>query len=286
MNPEILTSNTADSLMQIVDAVRQSFVTLAMDIGLFLPKLTIAVIILCIGVIAAKIIRTLATKILISVNIDALCESSGLKNALSKVGVTKDLAIIVPKIMHFFILILTIKIASENAGFEDITAFLNQIFAFAPKLSMAFIIMVIGLFVGDMIQIAVFVALDAKGLDYANTLSKLVFGLIFIVFLTVSLSQVGIETELLKSTVKIILLGVSFALALALGLGLRQHAANVVAAVYVRDIYKKGVKIEIDGKLLQIMGIGPVTTKLQNEEGDFVIIPNTDLVTTKVKGIL
>ena len=146
--------------------------------------------------------------------------------------------------------------------------------------------MVIGLFVGDMIQIAVFVALDAKGLDYANTLSKLVFGLIFIVFLTVSLSQVGIETELLKSTVKIILLGVSFALALALGLGLRQHAANVVAAVYVRDIYKKGVKIEIDGKLLQIMGIGPVTTKLQNEEGDFVIIPNTDLVTTKVKGIL
>ena len=272
--------------MQIVDAIRQSFVKLGMDIGLFFPKLIIAIITLCIGVIMAKIIRTIASKVLISINIDALCERSGLKNALGKVGVTKDLAIILPKAMHFLIVIFTIKLASDSAGFEDISAFLNQIFAFAPKLSMAFIIMVIGIFVGDMIQIAVFSTLDAKGLDYANTLSKLVFGLVFIVFLTVSLSQVGIETDLLKSTVRIVLLGVSLALALALGLGLKQHATNIVAAVYVRDIYKKGVKIEIDGKLLQIMGIGPVTTKLQNEEGDFVILPNTDLVTKKVKGIL
>jgi len=211
-------------------------------------------------------------------------ESTGIQGALSKMGITGSLAVNIPKFVSFFIIIFMVKAAADAAEFDDASNFIQTIFAFTPKLITAFLIMVIGMFVGDIIQTTVFNTLDAKGLDYAKSVSKIVFALVFIVFLTVSLSQVGIETELLKSTVKILLVGVSLAIALALGLGLKEHAGNIVAAVYVRDIYRQGVAIDIDGDALKIVGIGPVTTKLQKENGDFVILPNSALVTTKVKG--
>ena len=218
------------------------------------------------------------------IKIDSLVEKAGMESALSKMGVSGSLATLIPKIFSFFIIIFMIKQASVSAGFADISSFIDTIFAFTPKLITAFLIMVIGIFVGDLIQNATYATLDAKGLDYAGTVSKIIFALVFIVFLTVALSQVGIETELLKSTVKILLIGISLAIALALGLGLKQHANNIVAAVYVRDIYNKGTEIEIDGKALKIVGVGPVTTKLAQEDGEFVILPNSTLVTTTIKG--
>jgi len=271
-------------LIQITDKVKESFINLGGSLAEFLPKLIIALIILCIGVLLAKIVRTLLTKILQGVKIDSIMEKAGMKPALAKMGVTGSLATLIPKILGIFIVVFMIKQASASAGFTDISNFIDTLFAFTPKLITAFLVMVVGIFVGDIIQNATYGALDAKGLDYAGSLSKIVFALVFIVFLTVSLSQLGIETDLLKATVKILLVGVSFAIALALGLGLKQHANNIVAAVYVRDIYKNGTELDIDGKQLKIMGVGPVTTKLQSESGEFVVIPNSTLVTTTVKG--
>lgn len=269
---------------QIAYKVKEAFMNLGESLAEFLPKLIIALIILCVGVIIAKIIRTLLTKVLQGLKIDSLTEKAGMQSALAKMGVTGSLATLIPKVLGFFIIIFMVKQASDSAGFSDISAFIDTLFAFTPKLITAFMVMVIGIFVGDIIQNATYATLDAKGLDYANSVAKIVFSLVFIVFLTVSLSQVGIETELLKATVKILLVGVSLAIALALGLGLKQHASNIVSAVYVRDIYKKGTELEIDGKSLKLVGVGPVTTKLLREDGEFVVIPNSTLVTTTIKG--
>ncbi len=277
-------ANAEDPFMQIAYKVREAFMNLGESLAEFLPKLIIAIIILCVGIIIAKIVRTVLTKILQGLKIDSLTEKAGMQSALAKMGITGSLARLIPKVLSFFIIIFMVKQASDSAGFTDISAFIDTLFAFTPKLITAFLIMVIGIFVGDIIQNATYATLDAKGLDYARTVSKIIFALVFIVFLTVSLSQVGIETELLKATVKILLVGVSLAVALALGLGLKQHASNIVAAVYVRDIYKKGTELEIDGKILQLVGVGPVTTKLLRADGEFIIIPNNTLVTTAIKG--
>lgn len=285
MAQEIVPSETAASpFTQIVDAVKEAFLDLGKQLANFIPNVIIALIILCVGILLAKIIRTVLTKFLQGIKIDSLTEKAGMQSALAKMGVTGSLATLIPKIISAFIIIFMVKQAAVSAGFTDITNFIDTLFAFTPKLITAFLIMVIGIFVGDIIQNTTFNALDAKGLDYANSLSKIVFALIFVVFLTVSLSQVGIETELLKSTVKILLVGVSLALALALGLGLKDHANNIVAAVYVRDIFRRGTEVEVDGKVLKIMGVGPVTTKLQREDGEFVVMPNSTLVTTTIKG--
>ncbi len=283
-NEALLDESKTNPLMQVAESLKSAFLEMGLGMVNFLPKLLVAIIILCVGIILAKVVRSVTAKILQGIKIDTLTEKSGVQPALAKMGVKGSLAELIPKLLGFFIIAFMVKTSADAAGFTDVSDFINSIFAFIPKLITAFLIMVVGVFVADVLQNAVFNALDEKGLDYANILSKILLGLVIVVFLTVALSQIGIETELLKDTVKILLIGVSIAIALALGLGLKSHANNIVAAVYVRDIYRQGSSIEIDGDLLTIKGTGPVTTKLQKENGEFVVIPNSELVSTKIKG--
>lgn len=279
-----LTEASSNPFILVLESLKNAFVEMGEDMVTFTPKLVVALVILCIGIILAKIIRSITNKILEGIKIDKLVEKSGIQGALSKMGVKGSLAVLIPKLLGFFIIIFMIKAAAESAQFTDVSEFIGTIFSFIPRIITAFIIMVIGVFVGEIAQNTVYNTLDERGVDYASSLSKVILGLVIVVFLTVALSQIGIETELLKDTVKIILLGVALALALALGLGLKSHANNIVAAVYVRDIYSQGSSIEIDGELLAIKGTGPVTTKLQKENGEFVVLPNSELVSTKIKG--
>lgn len=282
--PEATTAPAANPLLVIVESLKNAFLDMGQALADFLPKLVIALIILCIGLILAKIIKAVMTKVLAGIKIDTLVEKSGLLPTLSKMGIKGSLAVSIPKLLGYVIIFFMVKSAAESASFTNVSDFLGSILGLLPKVIMAFLIMVAGMFVGDVIQTATFNSLDQRGLDYAKTLSRIVFGFIFLVFLTVALSQVGIETELLKDSVKILLIGVSMAIAIALGLGLKDHAHNIVAAIYVRDVYNHGTSVEIDGEYLTVCGTGPVTSKLQKENGDFIIIPNSELVSTKIKG--
>jgi len=281
---ENITEKSANPLVKIGTSLKESFVELGKDLANFTQNLIVAIIIILLGILIAKVLKGMTNKVLRGIKVDEIAEKSGIKSTLAKMGIKDEISTFVPKLLGLFILVFMIKVAADTANFTDISDFLAIVFGFIPKVVTAFIIMLIGMFVGEIIQNTIYNTLDAKGVDYAGSLSKIAFGLAFIIFLTVALSQLGIETELLKDSFKIIVAGVAIALALALGLGLKGHANNIVAAVYVRDIYRQGSSIEIDGELLTIKGTGPVTTKLQKDNGEYIVIPNSELVTKQVKG--
>ena len=99
-----------------------------------------------------------------------------------------------------------------------------------------------------------------------------------------ALNQLGIETELLNASVKILLSGVALALSICLGLGLKGLACNIVSGVYARDLYQVGTQIEYQDELVRVAGVGPVTTKLQRADGGFILVPNESLLNQSVKG--
>ncbi len=153
-----------------------------------------------------------------------------------------------------------------------------------PNAITSALIMLVGFVVADIIKNSVYSVLDSAGLEYARTLSKVLFGFIFILVLTVALDKINIQTELLNATVKIALASLGLALALSLGFGLKGMAHSIVSGVYSRDIYKVGTEIEFEGETVTVTGIGPVTTKLKRPDGGFVIVPNETLTTRPVRG--
>lgn len=227
VNTETLNAGTVNTQPAVNDAggmlaqIKKSFAEMGADLISLLPKVTIALLLFILGLLVAKLIRSFLTKTFKTINLDKLLDKAGIGGIFAKMGISSGASVFIPKLIYYFILLVVVRVAADSAGIEDVTKIINEIIAFLPAALTAGIIMLVGFLVADLIQGAVFRLLDAMGLEYANTLSKVLSGFVFILALTVALPQLGIETELLNDSVKIILGGIALAIALALGLGLK-----------------------------------------------------------------
>ena len=73
------------------------------------------------------------------------------------------------------------------------------------------------------------------------------------------------------------------AVALAVGLGCRDLVGQIIAGIYVREMFRLGQKVSIDGMQGTIEEIGTVKTVLQNEQGELLYIANRNLLEQQVK---
>jgi len=269
--PEVAPAE-ALSWQSFVDKLMGSFLDMFDSIIAEIPNVVIGIIIFIVGLIVATIIKKIIITVLKGIKLDEILNKAGMGEIFSKIGlkdgITKPLAGMVFWIMMLFI----VKTAAGQMGVDDITLIVDKIIAFLPKVLVASIIMLAGFMVADMVRNIVYKVLDNLGLEYAKAVAGIIFGFIFIIVLTVALSQLEIQTELLNASVKIILGSLGLGLAICLGLGLKRMAGQIVAGVYARDIYQVGTTIEYEGEEVKVAGVGPVTTKLQTQEGGFIMV--------------
>jgi hypothetical protein len=261
----------------ILESLRQAFIDMGHQIIAFVPKLVVAAIITFTGWVLAKAFSGMLSATFEKAGLNRMIAQSDAGAALAKTGVKAKPGAIIGRILFWVTFLFVLKTAAQTAGMADIAAVIQGIFAFLPRLLVATIILLAGFLVADLLRGAVQRALSAFGVDYAHSLATLLFGFVFVLVLTVALHQIGIQTELLNATVKILVAGVAVAFALALGLGLRECAAALVAGIYARDLLTPGTEIEIDGEKLIVVGVGPVTAKLQRSDGSLFIFPNARL---------
>ena len=278
------TKDAASFFNYILEKLRTAFLEMADGAINALPNLVIAIVLLFVGFVAAKVIRGVLSITFKRINLDEIFEKIGLAEIFSKIGLKAGPSAAIPKLIYWLIILVFVKSAADAAGIAPISALLDQIMAFLPKVLTASIILLVGFIVADLIQNAAFSSLDSIGLEYAGSLSRILFGFIFIFVLTVAFAQLGIETELLNASVKIFLGGLALALALALGLGLKGLAGHIVAGVYAKDLYQIGTEIHYDEKPAKVTGVGPITTKLTREDGSFLVIPNSIMVNEIMRG--
>lgn len=264
--------------------VRNALTEMMGNFAQFIPKLMLAIVLLVIGYLVAKLLAKVISTLFDKLGLDRLLEKSGFTAQLQRAGIKASPGAVIAKLLFWVAMLFVIKVAAQAASIEDISDIIIAIISFMPNAITAALIMLFGFIVADIIKNAVFTALNQLGLEYARTLSKIIFGFIFILILTVALAKINIQTELLNSTVQIILAALGLALALSLGLGLKRLAGSIVSGVYSRDIYKVGTVIEFEGEEMTIAGVGPVTTKLKRADGGFVIVPNEKLISEPVRG--
>lgn len=254
------------------------------DFANFIPNILLALVLLFLGFVFAKVIAKVVSTGFAKLGLDGLLERAGITGVLQRAGIKAAPGAFLAKLFFWLAMLFVIKVAATQAKIDDISNIIIAIINFMPNAITAALIMLVGFIVADIIKNAVFSSLDAAGLEYARTLSKVVFGFIFILVLTVALAKINIQTELLNATVMILLGALGLALAISMGLGLKGMARNIVSGVYSRDIYKVGTEIEYDGEAMTVSGVGPVTTKLKRADGGFVIVPNEKLISEPVRG--
>lgn len=249
----------------------------------FIPRLFGALIVVLVGFVVAKLLDTLLSKLLAKLGLDRLMAGTGLTKLLGRVGIRAPVSTLIGKIIYWFVLLIFLVTAAESLGLDRVSATLDVLALYLPKVLGAAVVMLAGVLLAQLVSGVVRGAAEGVGLDYANGLGRIAQWLVIIISISVAIGQLEVKTDLLNHVIAIVLISVGLAVALALGLGSREIAAQILAGIYVRELYQVGQSITVDQLEGQIEEIGTVKTTLLTADGELVSVANRTLLENRVR---
>ncbi|MGE8499543.1 MAG: mechanosensitive ion channel family protein [Pseudomonas sp.] len=248
----------------------------------FIPNLFVALILVLLGFVVAKLLDTLLSKLLGKLGLDRLMAGTGLTKLLSRAGIQVPVSTLIGKIVYWFVLLIFLVSAAESLGLERVSATLDVLALYLPKVFGAALVLVAGVLLAHLVSGLVRGAAEGVGLDYANGLGRIAQGLVIIISISVAIGQLEVKTDLLNNVIAIVLISVGLAVALALGLGSREIAGQILAGIYVRELYEVGQQVQVGDVEGQIEEIGTVKTILLTDTGELVSVANRTLLEQRV----
>lgn len=251
-------------------------------IASFIPNLFGALILVIVGFVVAKLLDTLLSKLLAKIGLDRLMSGTGLTKLLSRIGVKAQVSTLIGKIVYWFVLLIFLISAAESLGLERVSATLDVLALYVPKMFAAALVLLAGILLAQLLNSMVRGAAEGVRLEYAAGLGRIVQGMVIIISVSVAIGQLEIKAELLNYVVAIVLLSIGLACALALGLASKSIVGQIIAGIYVRELYELGQHIQVDEVQGRIEEMGTVKTILVNEAGEWFYIANRVLLEQKV----
>ncbi|MEK1942576.1 MAG: mechanosensitive ion channel domain-containing protein [Pseudomonas sp.] len=263
-------------------SLKEAMAALWTKVAVFIPNLFVALILVLLGFVVAKLLDTLLSKLLGKVGLDRLMAGTGLTKLIGRAGIQVPVSALIGKIVYWFVLLVFLVSAAESLGLQRVSATLDVLALYLPKVFGAALVLVIGILLAQLVSGLVRSAADGVGLDYANGLARVAQGLVIILSISVAIGQLEVKTDLLNNVIAIVLISVGLAVALALGLGSRDIAAQILAGIYVRELYEVGQQLKVGDVEGQIEEIGTVKTTLLTDDGELVSLANRDILEQRV----
>lgn len=214
--------------MEQVSMVLEPVRAFLIQLGEFLPKLIIAVIILLVGWLLAKAIKLAVVKGLRSVNFNVVTERAGIDRFLQQGGAKTDTIDILGILVYWLVILAALMIAFNSLGLALVTELIGRIAMFVPKVMVAVLVLVFGAYFSRFIDNAITTYGKNVGLEDAELLGRLARYAIMVFVVLIALEQVQVATELVRLSFLILLAGVVLALALAFGIGSQNRAAELL----------------------------------------------------------
>ena len=196
------------------------------QVGAFLPRLVLGLVILLATWLIAKGVRVGVEKALRAFNFNVLFERSGFDSFLRQGGARGDGIRVLGLLTFWLVLLLGALVAAATMGLPHVSELLRRVIWFLPRLFVGLLILAVGAyfarFVGDTVT---GFGRSAKLRD-APFLGRVARYAIMVFVILVVLDETQVGGDLIRQSFLVILTGLVFALALAFGLGGRNWAAE------------------------------------------------------------
>lgn len=249
----------------------------------FLPKIITAGVALLVGLIIGYILGKVTASLLKRMGIDKLGRSAGVNDMMSERGLKSTPSKLVGKVVFWLVAFTAVIPAAELLGIQELVELTQTFVLFLPKIIVAIIITVLGLVIANFLRKSIHTSKSRLGLTSTKTVGGMVYGLTAAVTVVVALGQLELDTRLLHTVLITVIASICAAIAMAVGLGNRELAHNLVAGFYARETFKPGSKItfgEFTGTLLEVRA---QNTVLELDSKEQVSIPNSQLFQHTVK---
>ncbi|HET7597818.1 MAG TPA: hypothetical protein VFK15_12880 [Burkholderiales bacterium] len=221
--------------MDRVDMLLEPVRAFLVQVGQFLPKLALAIVVLIAGWMLAKLARFTVVKALRAINFNVLTERAGMDGFLRQGGVQSDTTDIFGVLIYWVVILAALVIAFNSLGLTYITDLLRQVVLFVPKVIVALLILAFGAYFARFIGGTVMTYCRNVGIQDADLLGNLAQYAIMTFVVLIALEQVNVGGEIVRLSFLIILGGVVFALALAFGLGSQAKVAQLLERWWPSD---------------------------------------------------
>jgi hypothetical protein len=141
--------------MEKLDMLIEPLRALLAQVGAFLPRLALALVLLIGGWLLAKAARFTVVRALRAVNFNVLTERAGLDGFLEQGGIRTDTTGIFGALVYWLVILAALIIAFNGLGLTYITDLLHKVVLFVPHVVVALLILAFGAYFARFVATAV-----------------------------------------------------------------------------------------------------------------------------------
>jgi len=207
----------------LLESIRESL----HQIGVFLPRLLLAIIILIIGWVFAKAVRFAIVKALRAINFSVVTEKAGIDQFLKQGGADIDTVRVLGSLSYWLVILAAVMVASNSLDLAYVTDLVGRVVLFVPKVMFAVVILVFGAYFARFVGSALTRYLHDIRVGEASLIGRLALYAIMVFVIMIALDQMGLG-DIIRQAFLIIVAGIALGLALAFGLGGQKRAAELI----------------------------------------------------------
>lgn len=204
----------------------------------FLPSLLVALIVLIAGWFIASFLARLIARGLNTIGLERAVERSGIGRFIEQSGAGWTMSEIIAALVKWSIFLIFIQAAASLLGMAQITAIINSVILFIPRLIVALAIIVIGSLIAKFLAGAVRGSLTEMEVGNSGLFAKMTQYAVIGFAIIAAFNQIGIAQTVVNTLLIGLIGSLALALGLAFGLGGREVAAQIT-----RSWYNKGADL-------------------------------------------
>jgi hypothetical protein len=227
----------------------------------FISNFISAVLILGIGWLIAKGVAFVLKSFFSKIGLDKLGEKIQNMELLRKYDLDFKLSHVISMVVYVLIMLFLSVSAADTLGVPAISNMFLMLVNFIPKLIVAIIMTLLGLFISDLARKFVETLCKSFNIASGKLISMAVFFFLGFISIILALGQAGINTKLLESSFNIIIAALALAFSIGYGIASKDILINILSSIYSRKKFTEGDIVEIQGV-----------------KGTIIIMDNTNLI--------
>lgn len=204
----------------------------------FVPRLLAAVVLFGLGILLAKLVRQLLSRILKAVNLSAFLNKTPLQLAFENQNVGDYIERFIVGAVYWLMLLLAVHASASVLQLTSVTLILEKVLNYLPQIASALAVLGFGMLLAGLIESLVKGAARGIGIHNAILLGKGASYAVVTIAALSSLSELGIAKEFITILFIGFISSVSLATALALGLGSREMVQRLLNDWYTKNFTK------------------------------------------------
>jgi hypothetical protein len=210
------------------EAMVEAFRDMMKRLALFLPKLLALLSFILLGIVIGLAVKAVLQRLLKAVRLDVLSEQWGIQAAMAKAGFKHPLSQVVGRVAFWTVFVLFVFMGVDALDLPATAGLMGQILGFLPSIVAAGLLLLVGVLMGNFFAEATLIATVNAQIQEARLIASLVRWGIFLFTAAMVLTHLGIAREIVVAAFSIVFGGVVLALSIAVGLGGRNIARDVL----------------------------------------------------------